>query len=67
MVRGKGREGLSYFTYRQMISSVAAIVFWSLVFFLFYFFGNAWTSLFVTAAVGVLLTLLVKEHQGPKF
>jgi len=66
MVRGKGREGLSYFTYRQMITSVAAIVFWSLVFFLFYFFGEAWVSLFLVAAVGVLLTLLVKEHQDPK-
>lgn len=66
VVRGKGREGLSYFTYRQMITSAAAIVFWSAVFFLFYFFGEAWVSLFVIAAVGVLLTLLVKEHQDPK-
>jgi len=66
VVRGKGREGLSYFTYRQMITSAAAVAFWSVVFFLFYFFGEAWISLFVIAAVGVLLTLLVKEHQGPK-
>jgi MFS family permease len=66
MVRGKGREGLSYFTYRQMVNSAAAILFWSLVFFLFYFFDGAWISLFVAAAVGVLLTLLVKEHQDPK-
>jgi hypothetical protein len=34
--------------------------------FLFYFFGEAWISLFLVAAVGVLLTLLVKEHQDPK-
>jgi MFS family permease len=66
VVRGKGREGLSYFTYRQMITSAAAVMFWSLVFFLFYFFGEAWVSLFVVVAVGVLLTLLVKEHQDPK-
>jgi len=66
IARGKGREGLSYFTYRQMITSAAAIMFWSLVFFLFYFFGEAWVSLFLIAAVGVLLTLLVKEHQDPK-
>jgi MFS family permease len=66
VVRGKGREGLSYFTYRQMILSAAGIMFWSLVFFLFYFFGEAWVSLFLVAAVGVLLTLLVKEHQDPK-
>jgi len=66
MVRGKGREALSYFTYRQMILNAAGILFWSLVFFLFYFFGEAWVSLFLVAAVGVLLTLLVKEHQDPK-
>jgi len=66
LLRGKGREGLSYFTYRQMIYAVAALIFWTAVFFLFYFFGAAWTTLFVVAAVGVLLTLLVKEHQDPK-
>ncbi len=66
IARGKGREGLSSFTYRQMITSAAATMFWSLVFFLFYFFGEAWVSLFLIAAVGVLLTLLVKEHQDPK-
>lgn len=66
MVRGKGREALSYFTYRQMILSAAGVLFWSLVFFLFYFFGEAWVSLFLVAAIGVLLTLLVKEHQDPK-
>ena len=65
VVRGKGREGLSYFTYRQMITSAAAIVFWSLVFFLFYFLVKL-DNLFLVAAVGVLLTLLVKEHQDPK-
>lgn len=66
IVRGKGREGLSYFTYREMIISAASTFFWAVVFFLFYFFGQAWQSLFVLAAVGVLMTLLIQEHQGPK-
>ena len=64
LLRGKGRESLSYLTYREMIYSLAAVSFWVLVFFLFYFFQDAWQALFALAAVGVLLTLLVREHQG---
>lgn len=63
LLRGKGREALSYFTYRQMIYSLAAILFWLIVALLFYFFIFAWKSLFIVAAIGVLLTLLVKEHH----
>lgn len=63
ILRGKGREALSYFTYRQMIYSLAAILFWLIVALLFYFFIFAWKSLFIVAALGVLLTLLVKEHH----
>lgn len=63
ILRGKGREALSCFVYREMISSFAAVIFWSLVAILFYFFVTAWRSLFVLAAVGVLLTLLIKEHK----
>ncbi|AKM81025.1 MAG: Transporter, major facilitator superfamily [Candidatus Pacebacteria bacterium GW2011_GWF2_38_9] len=64
ILRGKGREALSYFVYREMIYSFAAIVFWLIVAILFYFFVFAWKSLFIVAGMGVLLTLLVKEHQG---
>jgi len=63
ILRGKGREALSYFTYREMIYSVAAILFWLVVALLFYFFIIAWKSLFIIAAIGVLLTLLIKEHH----
>lgn len=63
ILRGKGREALSYFTYRQMIYSFSAIIFWLTVAFLFYFFVFAWRSLFIIAALGVLLTLLIKEHH----
>jgi len=64
ILRGKGREALSYFVYREMIYALAAIVFWVFVALLFYVFGNAWQSLFVFAGFGVLLTLLIKEHKG---
>lgn len=63
ILRGKGREALSYFTYREMIYSLAAIIFWLIVALLFYFFIFAWKSLFIIAAVGVMLTLLIKEHH----
>jgi MFS family permease len=63
ILRGKGREALSYFVYREMIYSFAAVVFWLLVMVLFCLFANAWKSLFVMAGIGVLLTLLIKEHK----
>jgi len=63
VLRGKGREALSYFVYREMIYNFAAIIFWLIVAAIFYFFIAAWRSLFVVASVGVLLTLLIKEHH----
>ena len=63
LLRGKGREALSYFTYREIIYSLAAVFFWLIVASLFYFFIFAWKTLFIIAAVGVLLTLLIKEHH----
>ena len=67
ILRGKGREALSYFVYREMIYSFAAIIFWLMVGALFYFFIAAWKSLFVAAAIGVLLTLLIKDHKDEQF
>lgn len=63
LMRGKGREALSYFVYREMIYSLSAVVFWLLVALIFYFFVAAWKSLFVAAALGVLLTLLIREKK----
>lgn len=63
ILRGKGREALSYFVYREMIYSLATIIFWLIVVVLFSFFIVAWKSLFIVAAVGVMLTLLIKEHH----
>ena len=67
LMRGKGREALSYFVYREMIYSLAAIVFWLAVALIFYFFVAAWKSLFVAAALGVLLTLLIREKKEEEF
>jgi hypothetical protein len=61
--RGKGREALSYFTYREMIYSFISVLFWLLIALMFYFFVFAWKGLFVLAATGILLTLLIKEHR----
>lgn len=63
LMRGKGREALSYFVYREMIYSLSAIVFWLAVALIFYFFIAAWKSLFIATALGVLLTLLIREKK----
>jgi hypothetical protein len=63
ILRGKGREALSYFVYREMIYSFAAIIFWLIIAALFFFFVVAWKSVFILASIGVLLTLLIKEHK----
>jgi len=61
--RGKGSQALSYFVYRELIVSVVAILFWLVVGGLFLVFPDPWLALFVLAAVGVLMGLLVKEHH----
>lgn len=61
--RSKGGQAFSFFVYREMLISVGAILFWLVVGGLFLIFTNAWTALFILAAVGVLLGLLVKENH----
>ena len=61
--RGKGKEALSYFVYREIVVAIVAIFFWLVVGSLFLIFPDPWLSLFVLAAVGVLLGLLVKKHH----
>lgn len=63
MLRGKGSQALSFFVYRQVLRGLFALPFWAGVALLFLFFGQAWFWLFIIAGVGVLLTLLVKEHK----
>ena len=61
--RSKGGQALSYFVYRELMVSMAAILFWLIVGALFLVFADPWTALFLLAAVGVLLGLLIKEHH----
>ncbi len=61
--RGKGSQALSYFVYRELIVSVIAIIFWLAVGGLFLIFPDPWWALFMLAAIGVLMGLLVKEHS----
>ena len=62
--RGKGREAFSYFIYREIIISLTAIVFWSVFALTFLIWPLEWKGLFVMAAVGVLMSLLIsKKHE----
>jgi MFS family permease len=64
MNRGKGREAFSYFVYREMIISVTVVVFWSIFALAFLIWPLEWKGLFVMAAVGVLMSLLIsKKHE----
>ena len=60
--RAKGVEAFSYFVYREVVVSVVAVLFWFFVAASFYF-GLGWNGLFVIAAVGVVVSLLLKEHH----
>jgi MFS family permease len=58
--RSKGSQAFSYFIYREMIMGLTAMVFWS-VFALFFIFNVGWQSLFILGAVGVMMSLLIKD------
>ncbi len=60
--RSKGREVLSFFTYREIILSFARIFFYPLVAIAF-FFDYSWVILFGVASVGMLLSLLLEEKH----
>jgi len=60
--RSKGSNALSYFVYREMILNATAMLFWT-VFMGFFVFDYGWNSLFLFAAVGVGLSLLVKDKE----
>lgn len=65
MRRGKGSQALSFFIYREIIISVVALVFWFCFAAMFIWFVNSWKGLFLIAGVGVMLSLLVKDHKDP--
>lgn len=59
---GKGKQDISYFTYREVIVSFAALIYWSL-FILIFILTQSWFTLFAFAAVGVALSLFVSDQQ----
>ncbi|MBD3279208.1 MAG: hypothetical protein GF390_00670 [Candidatus Pacebacteria bacterium] len=61
--RGKGSQAYSYFVYREMIVSATAVVFWTVFALLFIVFPLGWRGLFGLAAIGVALSLLVREQS----
>lgn len=58
--RAKGSKDLCFFVYREMMISVFAIIFW-LGLTVFFLISWDWTSLFLLASAGTLMTLLVSE------
>lgn len=61
--RGKGGKALAYFTYREMILSVAGFIFWSLFALFFVVFPFGWKGMFVLASVGVMMSILIREKE----
>jgi MFS family permease len=61
--RGRGSQDFSYFVYREVNRSLGAIVFWALTLSFFLFFRFDWTGLFALGALGVLMSMLIKESK----
>lgn len=55
---GKGKHSYSYFVYREMVMSIAAVIFWSL-FAAFFAVTTSWAAVFIVGGVSVLLSLLL--------
>lgn len=64
MRRGKGRQALSFFTYREMMMGVAGTLFWSLVIVAF-LVRLDWIMVFALGMLGGIATLaLEKKHSS---
>jgi hypothetical protein len=61
--RGKGRQAFSYFMYRELIISATIVVFWAFFALMFVAWAIEWNGLFVIGAVGVLLSLLIRNKD----
>lgn len=61
--RGKGGQALSYFVYREVVLGFSGVVFWTIFALFFYLSSDGWNALFIFAAVGVLLSLLVRDKS----
>lgn len=58
----KGNQTLSYFVYREIVTSLSGVIFW-LCFGVFFWFYQGWNALFIAAGIGVLLTLVISDHK----
>lgn len=61
--RGRGNRVYPFFVYREVVMSVGALVVWSFFIGLF-LVANDWRVLFVTAAIGIALSLMMSEKAG---
>lgn len=62
MRRGKGAQALSYYTYREIVMSLGAVGCWLLFALIFLLIPLGWYTLFVIAAVAVVVSLLVRDR-----
>lgn len=63
LLRSKGSQAYSFFIYREILISLAAIGFWLSFAILFIVFGANWNMVFAIGAVGVMLSLLVQRKS----
>jgi len=60
--RGKGKKAHSYFVYYEIIAAAVGTVFW-LAFMGIFLVMDQWHGLFVLGAIGVLMSLLVRDKH----
>jgi len=65
MRRAKGSKDLHFFVYREFVTSLIAIIFWASLLPLFLLPFN-WSGVFVFAAFGVILSLMVNDKYEQK-
>lgn len=58
----RGNQALSYFVYREIVTSVGGVLFW-LAFALFFWYNQGWNALFIAGGIGVLLTLSLSDRK----
>lgn len=62
-IRSRGKEVFSYFVYHEFILNFSAVLFWIVFGLLFGVFDIGWEGMFALGAVGVMLSMLIKEHK----
>ena len=65
MRRAKGSKDLFFFVYRELITSLIAVIFWASLLPLF-LLSLSWSGVFIVAAFGVILSLMVNDKYEQK-